>query len=122
MGIKLKIILFVAGIIFTLVIIGSIRKSTIRPSSALLWAAISIFLLSIPVLEPFYKWISNAIFGVEDARHVIYLFIIAFLLVYLFYLTIKTSRISDQVQGLISHMAILENTIKKLSCKTTDKT
>ena len=122
MGIKLKIILFSAGIIFTLVIIGAIRKSTIRPSSALLWAVIAIFLLSIPGLEPLYKWLSNVVFGVEDARHVIYLFVIAFLLVYVFYLTFKANKMSDQIQGLISHTAILESSIKKLSDKTADKT
>ena len=47
-------------------------------------------------------------FGMEDARHVIYIFIILFLLIYSFYLSVKVSQLSDRIQELISFTAILE--------------
>ena len=74
-----------------------------------MWIGISSFLVSIPVFESFYKWIAVSLIGMIDARNIIYIVLIGFLLVYVFYLTSKVSQMSDQIQELISFTAILEN-------------
>jgi hypothetical protein len=109
MGIRVKVLLVVAGVIFALFVVRSIRSSSIRPTFAWLWIGIVCFLVSIPFFEAFYKWLSVSVLQVLDARHVIYMPLIGFLLLYVFYVTIVLSRLSDRVQELITHTAILEH-------------
>ena len=113
MGIKIKLIVLLGGIIFLYFIYRSIHKNTIRPSYSFLWICISLFLLSVPILEPFYKWIATSIIGITDARHIVYIGLIVFLLIYVFYLTIEVCRMNDQIQELISYTSILEKGSQK---------
>jgi len=112
MGIKIKILAFVIGLFFFAFVLRSLKRNFIRPTYAFLWIMMSLFLLSISVLEPFYKWIAVNVIGIIDARHIIYVALIGFLLVYIFHLTGKISQMSDQIQVLISHTAILEKELK----------
>ena len=113
MGIKIKILSFIIGLVFFLFVLQFIKKNSFRPSYAFLWLMVSFFLLSVPIAEPFYRWIAYSLIGLTDARHIIYIALIGFLLVYVFYLTIKISRMNDQIQELISYTAILEKEIKE---------
>lgn len=113
MGIKIKLIALVIGLVFMLLILRYIRKKSFRPSFSVLWIIISLFLISIPVLEPFYRWVSYSIIGITDARHIIYISLIGFLLIYVFYLSSKITQMSDQIQNLISYTAILKDKISK---------
>ena len=113
MGIKIKIISLVLGLIFFYFVFRFVKKNTFRPSYAFLWILISLFLLTIPILETFYKWIAVTVIGINDARHIIYAGIIGFLLVYIFYLTIRISAMNDQIQELISYTAILEKRVRE---------
>jgi hypothetical protein len=109
MGLKIKLIALSIGLVFFFFIAWYSKKNTFKPSYTFLWFFVSAFLISIPVAEPFYKWIATSLIGIVDTRHIIYIVLIGFLLVYVFYLTIKISILSDQVQELISFTAILEN-------------
>jgi len=113
MGFKIKIISFAIGVIFFLFIILAIKRNNLPPLSVFLWVLISIFLLSIPVLEPFYRWIAVAVIGIDDARHIIYIGVIGFLMVCVFGLSLAISRLSDKVQNLISLTAILEHELRR---------
>jgi len=108
MGIRLKVLAFLVGVAFLLFVLRSIKRNGMRPSYAVLWLVISIFLISVPALEPFYQWVAGPVLGIIDARHVIYMVLIGFLLVYVFYLTLKICQMSDRIQELISYTAILE--------------
>ena len=122
MGIKIKILAFFIGLIFFFFVLRSLKKNFIRPTYAFLWIVISVFLLSISVLEPFYKWIAVYVIGIVDARHIIYVTLIGFLLVYIFHLTGKISQMSDQIQVLISQTAILEKELKdRIEARNTEK-
>lgn len=114
MGIKIKILAFIIGFIFFLFVLRFIKKNTFPPSFAVLWLGITLFLVSIPVLEGFYQWIAYSVIGINDARHIIYIAVLGFLLIYIFYITTKQGRMSDQIQELISSNAILENKIEKI--------
>ena len=121
MGLKIKLIAFIIGIIFFIMVINQIKKRSLRPSYSFLWFMGSLFLISISVFEPFYRFISRRIIGISDTRHIIYIGLIGFLLVYVFYLTIKVHQISDQVQELISTVAIQQNELESLSASNGDK-
>ncbi len=121
MSIKIKLISLIVGVIIFMFIIKFIRKNSLRPSYSFLWVCVSLFLMSIPIFESFYKWISISVIGMLDSRNIIYIGLIIFLLIYTFYLTIKISKMSDQIQELISFTAILENEIKKNRTKKNGK-
>ena len=108
MGIRIQIIGLIIGLIFFIGVLRYIKKNSFNPGQSVLWIFLCLFLISIPVLEPFYKWIATDIIGINDARHIIYIFIIGFLLIYNFYLSSKITKMSDQIQNLISFTAILE--------------
>ena len=107
MGLKIKLIAFLLGLIFLLIVFRNIRRNVFRPAYAVMWIAMSVFLLSISLLEPFYKWLATSGLGIEDARHIIYITLIGFLLIHLFYLTAMVSQMSNQIRQLISEGAIL---------------
>ena len=108
MGLKIKLIAFALGLVFFCVVLRNVKRNTFRPSYAVLWLGMSLFLLSIAVLEPLYKWIATSVIGILDARHIIYIALIGFLLVYVFFLTSMVTRLSNQVLQLISAVAVLE--------------
>jgi hypothetical protein len=111
MGFRIKIIAFVVGCLFFLLVIRYVRRRSFNPSFSVLWLAVSFFLVSISILEPFYRWLADSVIGIIDARHIIYIVLIGFLLVYVFYLSLKITRMSDQIQNLISYTAMLKNKI-----------
>ncbi len=113
MGIVMKTLLIVTGLGFFIFVFLFVRKNSFRPSYAVLWIFISMFLISIPLFESFYSWIASSVIFMKDARNIIYIALIGFFLVYIFYLTIRITRMSDQIQELISFTAILEAKIKK---------
>lgn len=121
MGIKIKIIAFIIGLIFFIFIFMSIKKNNFSPAMAILWLLISIFLLTIPLFEGIYHFIAYNIIGINDARHIIYIFIIGYLLIYVFYLSSKITELSNQVKRLISNLATLEYLIYRYDIKTEKK-
>lgn len=112
MGLKIKILALLVGLGFFFFVLRSIQRNSMRPAYAVLWTLISLFLVSVSLLEPFYQWLAGSVIGIVDARHVIYIVLIGFLLVYVFYLTQKISRMSDQIQVLLSQLAIVEDEIR----------
>ena len=98
MGLRIKLITLLLGLLFMAVVLHNVRQNTFRPVYAVLWLAISVFLLSIAPLEPVYRWVATSVIGIIDARHVIYIAVIGFLLVYNLYLTAMVSRMSNQIR------------------------
>ena len=113
MGIKIQIISLILGLIFFYFVFRFVKKNTFRPAYACLWILISLFLISIPALESFYRWVAINVIGINDARHIIYAGLIGFMMLYIFYLTIKISEMNDKIQELISHTAIMKRQIKE---------
>jgi len=108
MGIRIKIIAFIVGCLFFLMVIRFVKRKGFNPSFSVLWLAVSFFLISISIFEPLYHWLARSVIGIIDARHIIYIVLIGFLLGYVFYLSLKITRMSDQIQNLISYTAILK--------------
>jgi hypothetical protein len=107
MGLRIKIGLLVLGLVFLVVVLRQVRQNKFRPFPSVLWVVVSLFLLSVAALEPFYKWLADSVVGIADARHIIYIGVFGFLLSYNLYLTVLASRMSNQIRHLISSLAIL---------------
>jgi hypothetical protein len=114
LNLELKLVAALLGLSFFAFVALSIRSSSIRPSFAWLWLGIGAFLVSVPLLEPLYRWLAHRVVGVHDARTIVYVPLIGFLLIYSFRLTQVISRMSDRVQELITHTAVLEARIGEL--------
>jgi hypothetical protein len=121
MGLKIKLIAFLLGFVFFAVVLRNVKRNTFRPSYAVLWLGMSLFLLSIALLEPVYKWMATSVLGIADARHIIYVALISFLLVYVFFLTSMVTRLSNQILRLISTVAILETKLAEKTKPPEDK-
>lgn len=113
MGLKIKLMALVLGLIYTFFVLRFVQRKSFRPGYAVLWLSIAFFLISIPILESLYEWFTVNVIGIIDARHIIYISLIGFLLIFSFHLTIFISRLSDRVQELISYVAVLEQQINK---------
>ncbi len=114
MGIKIQIIAVMLGLIFFFFIAKFIKKKSFNPSYSVMWIFVAVFLISIPLFQNFYQFISHDLIGLDDARHIIYIALIGFLLIFNFYITTKLTKMNDQIQTLITHTAILENKIEQL--------
>ena len=114
MDIRLKLLAAGMGLVFLAGVLRAIRGSSMRPSLGWLWLGIAAFLVSVPVLEPLYKWVSVRLLGIEDARTLVYVALIGFLLLHAFRVTLVMSRALERIQALITHTAILEAQIAAL--------
>lgn len=117
----------ILALLFGLTLFGSFlrlaKNKSIKPFYLTLWFVVSIFVLSFVVFENFYQNLANFL-KIENATFLIIVGLISFLLLYVLYLSIKISELSNRVQELISHSSILEFEIRKIkeSKSTTKKT
>ena len=114
MSIRIQLISILIGFAFLFFVVRYIRKNSFSPNYSILWIIVSVFLISIPILEPFYKWLSVSVIGITDARHIIYIFLIGFLLIFNLFLTSKITQLTNQVKRMISFSAILEKEIREM--------
>ncbi|PKP39117.1 MAG: hypothetical protein CVT98_03210 [Bacteroidetes bacterium HGW-Bacteroidetes-15] len=111
MNISLKILVVLVGILFSFIFFSLARKKSIKPFYTTLWLLVTLFIFSLVIFEKFYKWVATQL-GITDASFLVIVGFISFLLLYVLYLSIKISVISDRIQELISHSSILENEIR----------
>lgn len=94
---------------FCLFILSYLRRSVLPPRYVASWLLLGLFLLTVALLPEAYVWLSHATFGFADTTNFIFICLILFLLVYNLVLTLHFIRVSDQVQILISKVAIMES-------------
>ncbi len=113
MQLSLKILILLFGLIFLVVFISLLRKKNVKPFYSTLWLLVSLFMISLVVFEKFYKWLATSM-GISDASFLVIVSLISFLLIYVLYLSVKISDMSDKIQELISYTGIMEHEIRKL--------
>lgn len=106
MQVSVKILSLFGASIFLIVFISLIRKRSIKPAHSFLWLIITISMFGVVIFERFYKALANFL-KIADASFLIIVGVIFFLLIYVLYLSIIISEISDKTQELISQLAIL---------------
>lgn len=107
MQISVKILSLLCAAIFMIIFISLVRRRSIKPGYSFLWLLITILMFGVVIFERVYKMIANLL-NIPDASFLIIISVIFFLLVYVLYLSIKMSEMSDRMQELISHIAILK--------------
>ena len=110
MSFRLQLIYIFVGLVFFFIIMYFIRGRKLNPSYTIFWFALAIFLISIPILQNVYVYISHQFFGFY-AENLIYLILIGFLIIYVLFLTAKISKLNDQVKELITYTTILRSLI-----------
>jgi hypothetical protein len=116
MVLTVKLLALLFGLILFGVFIKIGRNKSLKPFYLTLWLTVSLFVLSFVIFERFYQWFA-AFLGIENATFLVIVGLISFLLLYVLYLSIKISELSNRVQGLISHSSILEHEIRKIKEK-----
>jgi hypothetical protein len=106
-----KVLTIIFSVTFFIFFINMLSKRSIKPFYSFLWLTISLLMFSVVIFEKFYKMIATTI-GITDASFLIIVSVIFFLLIYVLYLSIKISEMSDRIQELISFTAILEKKVR----------
>jgi hypothetical protein len=112
MSFSIKVVAFILAFFFVLVFFSLIRNKSVKPFYSFLWFVISILMFSVLIFEGYVKALSTHL-GLTDATFLINMCIIFFLLIYVLYLSIKVSEMSDRIQELISFTALLEGRLRK---------
>ena len=110
MPISVKIIGIICASAFFMVFIMLVKNRSVKPFYSCLWFFVSVLMFSIIVFEKLFKWLA-LFFGLTDASFLVIVGVIFFLLMYILHLSIRLSEMSDQIQELISHLAIIEKKI-----------
>ncbi len=114
MSSHLQLFAFIVGAVFLAVIFRMMKRDSLLPSYTALWLVLTVFLVSIPLLEPVYRWAAYHVFGLYTGNDLIYIILIGFLLIYSLYLTSRIVRMNNRIQKLISSTAIMNDEIKRL--------
>lgn len=110
---NIRILLIIFSCAFFLGFIALIKHRSVKSFYSFLWLIVTLGMISIVIFEKFYKGLATML-GISDASFMIIVALIAFLMVYVFYLSVKTSEMNDRIQELISATAILEHDLRKL--------
>lgn len=113
-----KVFAVILALIFGWISLSLIRKPSVHPLYRFLWVIISFLMITVPLFEGVYKSMATAV-GLTDAPLLITMGVILFLLIYVMYLSIKISEVSDRTQELISSVSIIDRDMRKLT--TEDK-
>ncbi|PKN75821.1 MAG: hypothetical protein CVU49_00165 [Candidatus Cloacimonetes bacterium HGW-Cloacimonetes-2] len=111
MPIFIRVLLAIFSVSFFVGFVLLVRNKSVKPIYSFLWLMVALGMLSIVVFEKFYKSIATLL-GITDASFMVIVGLISFLLVYVFYISIKLSEMSDKIQELISFSSMLEHDIR----------
>jgi hypothetical protein len=113
MEVKIKLLAATYLIVLFSAFFFMIKNKSVKPFYLLLWLLVCLFMLSFVVFEKQYQWIAGVL-SVQNATLLVIVALISFLLLFVLYISIKISELSNKVQELISYTSILENEIRKL--------
>jgi hypothetical protein len=114
MELIVKLLAISYGIILFGVFIFMIRSKSVKPFYSTLWLVVCLFMFSFVIFEKQYQWIAGAL-HIQNATFLIIVGLISFLMLYVLYISIKISEMSNKIQDLISYTSILEHKLRKIS-------
>lgn len=113
MGTVVKILALIYGLVLFGAFIIMSRKKYVKPFYTTLWLIISLFMFSFVLFEGFYRKLA-AFLRIENATTFVIVGFISFLLIYVLYLSLKISELSNRTMELISHASILEKELRDI--------
>lgn len=109
----LRFILFVAIVIFFLVVIYLLKKNRLTLRYTLLWLGMA-FIMLLLVIFPQLLEIIRKVLGFESGMNALYVIAIGFAIILLMALTSIVSHQSDRIKELVQDNAMLEKRIREL--------
>ncbi|KLU66423.1 hypothetical protein DEAC_c18220 [Desulfosporosinus acididurans] len=100
------------GIIFAFVTILAVRKHKLHFFYAFLWLILVAIIIFIPLTVKFWDRFAH-IMGIDYGPSFIFLCAILFLIIYIYYLTITITKITDRTTRLTQEIGLLKLYIKE---------
>jgi len=112
----MEIVVKLLAIVYGLVLLGAfvimIKNKSVKPFYSFLWLVICLFMFSFVVFEKQYQWLAEVL-RIQNATYLIIVGLISFLMLYVLYLSIKISEMSNKIQEMISQASIIEHELRK---------
>lgn len=90
-----------------LLILQQVRKNKLNLRFALLWLVLGVLMLIIDIFPEIITFVASAL-GLELASNLLFFLGICFTLILVFGLTLKVSKLSDEVKRLTQEVALLK--------------
>ena len=103
----LRIILIGVSFLSIIFCLYKIRKSKLKIEYSLFWIVFSVLLLVISIFPQIPFWLSE-LCGIQSPVNFVFLFMIFILIIQIFKLTLRLSRLEDMVQNLTEEIALKE--------------
>lgn len=103
----LRIVLILVSIVFTMYLLGKIRKSKLMIEYAIFWIIFAIMLVILAIFPELVYWATGTL-RVMSPANLIFLFMIFILLMKVFLMTIELSQLENKVNELIQKIALDE--------------
>lgn len=105
MSVVLRGILAIASLFFLLYVTNNVRKGKLLLSHSLLWMFLSILGFCCALLPEGVVLLSS-FFGFQEASNFVFFILVGFAFVYLFYLSMQSSKQEKKTKGLIQELAL----------------
>ncbi len=113
MEIIVKLLAIVYGLVFFWGFIIMVKNKAVKPFYSFLWLVVCLFMFSFIVFEKQYQWLANVL-QIQNATFLVIVGLISFLMLYVLYLSIRISEMSNRIQEILSQGSILEHEIRKI--------
>lgn len=108
MTVSLRITIFIAALLFTIIVLRLLKRKTINTKLSLLWIFAGIILMAASVFSPAVIYVSR-ILGFEKASNMVFFLGVLFLL----FICLYMSRVISKQQGTITMLIQEISLIKK---------
>lgn len=112
MGSGLRWLLVAASLLTLCYFLVKIRKNRLQIDYAIFWSLFSALLLLLALFPGIVTSVANLL-GVMSPANLVFLSVIFILMLRLFSVTLKLSRMDEQITRLTQHIAILEKESRK---------
>jgi len=113
MSLRIQIIIGVATLIFFLYIINMVRIRRVELKYALIWYLICIVLLLLDIFPETLDWLT-AVLGIDMPIHMLFFLGIAFILLFLYAVTLVITNENRRTKRLIQEVGLLNHRVKEL--------
>ena len=113
---SLRVVLIACSVLMLLYVAGKIRKSSMRIGDAIIWLAMGLFFILISLVPDIIYGLCTVL-GIMSPSNLVYLLVIAFLLLQIFYNSVKISTLNARIDALAQEVALRDERFMHLETK-----
>lgn len=118
MSASLRIVLIVCSVVMLAYVAAKIRHAQMRIGDGIVWLGMSIVFIITSIFPEIVYWMCSKL-GMVSPSNLVYLIVIAFLLLQIFYNSIKISALSGRIDALAQEVALRDE--RFMNIETWDK-